>query len=270
MFASILAFEHYLWGRMKLKDKVALITGAGSGIGQAIAVLLAKEGAKIVVAEINSDKGLETRDMIRQSGQEAQNIQTDVSQQAECEKMIRFSIDNYGKLDILCNNAGIAMVFSPVENVSEALWDHIMAVNPKSVFLTSKIAIPLMKKQGGGVIINISSVSGIRPRPGLCAYTASKAAVTALTKALAIEVAPFNIRINSVSPVATETPMLLGMMTEEMKNDVEAMKNQILTTIPLGRYAEPEDIARAVLYLASEDASMVTGIDLPVDGGRSI
>lgn len=255
---------------MKLKDKVALVTGAGSGIGQAIATMFAKEGAKVVVADINPEKGQEAADIIKQSGSDARYIQADVSCEADCEKIIQFTQAVYEKLDILCNNAGIAMVFCPVENVSEELWDHIMAVNPKSVFLTCKAAIPIMKEQGGGIVINVSSVSGIRPRPGLSAYSASKSAVTTLTKALAIEVAPFNIRINSISPVATDTPMLMDMMTEDMKKDIEAAKKFVLTTIPIGKFAQPTDIAKAALYLASEDASMVTGIDLPVDGGRSI
>ncbi|MBC2715999.1 MAG: SDR family oxidoreductase [Desulfobacteraceae bacterium] len=255
---------------MKLKDKVALVTGAGSGIGKAIATLFAKEGAKVVVADIDPEKGQETADMIKQSGWDARYVQSDVSREADCEKMIQFTQAKFGKLDILCNNAGIAMVICPVENVSEELWDHIMAVNLKSVFLTCKIAIPIMKEQGGGIVINVSSVSGIRPRSGLCAYSASKSAVTTLTKALAIEAATHNIRINSISPVATDTPMLEDMMTDEMKENVEVTKQFVLATIPIGKFAQPEDIAKAALFLASEDASMVTGIDLPVDGGRSI
>ncbi len=255
---------------MKLKEKVALVTGAGSGIGQAIANLYAKEGAKVVVADINSEKGKETAEMIKQSGGDAQYIQSDVSREADCDNMIQFAVAEYGKLDILCNNAGVAMVLRPVEEISEEVWDHIMAVNPKSVFLTCKTAIPIMKEQGGGIVINVSSVSGIRPRPNLCAYSASKAAVTTLTKALAIEAAPFNIRINSISPVATDTPMLEDMMTEEMKQDVDIAKQFVMATIPIGKFAQPEDIAKAALFLASEDASMVTGIDFPVDGGRSI
>jgi 3-oxoacyl-[acyl-carrier protein] reductase len=255
---------------MKLKEKVALITGAGSGMGRASAILFTKEGAKVVVVDIDSKTGNQTVDLIKQDGNESFFVQADVSKLIDAEKMIKFTMDKFGRLDILYNNAGIPMAMTPIENVSEDLWDRIISVNLKSIFLASKIATPIMKKQGGGVIINTSSIGGVRPRPGLSAYAASKAAVTFLTKSLAIELAPFNIRVNCISPVAAETPMLPSFFTEEMKKDVEATKKLFLSTIPIGRFAQPEDIAKAALYLASDDSSMVTGIDLYVDGGRAI
>jgi 3-oxoacyl-[acyl-carrier protein] reductase len=179
-------------------------------------------------------------------------------------------VDNYGKLDILFNNAGIPLSMTPVENLDEDLWDRIIDVNTKSIYLAAKITIPIMKKQGGGVILNTCSVSAERPRPGLSAYTASKAAAVALTKALAIEVASFNIRVNSISPVASETPMFPGFLSEAMRQDMDKSRQAFLNTIPLGRFADPEDIAKGALYLASDEASLVTGVDLFIDGGRSI
>ncbi len=255
---------------MKLAGKVALITGAGSGFGRASAVLFAKEGAKVIVSDINAKTGNKTVDLIKKGGNEASFVQADVSKSSDVEKMIKFATDKYGRLDVLYNNAGIPMAMTPVENVPEDLWDRVLDINLKSIFLASRIAISIMKKQGGGVILNTASISGVRPRPGLCAYTASKAGAIALTKALAIEAAPFKIRVNSISPVAAETPMLEGFFNEEQKKNLEATRKAFLATIPIGRYAQAEDVAKAALYLASDDASMVTGADLYVDGGRGI
>jgi len=255
---------------MKLAGKVALVTGAGSGFGRASAMLFAKEGAKVIVSDINAQTGNETVDLIKKQGQEAFFVQADVSKASDAEKMIKFATDKYGRLDILYNNAGIPMPMTPVEQVSEDLWDRVLNINVKSIFLAARIVFPLMKKQGGGVIINTSSIAGVRPRPGLCAYTASKSAATTLTKALAIEAAPFKIRVNSISPVAAETAMLEGFFNEDQKKNLEATRKAVLATIPIGRYAQAEDVAKMALFLASEDASMVTGADFYVDGGRSI
>ena len=255
---------------MKLEGKVALITGAGSGFGRATALLFAGEGAKIVVADLNPETGNQTVDLIKNEGNEAFFVQADVSQSADVEKMIVFAKDTYGKLDILYNNAGMPMANTPVEFVDEDVWDRILEVNAKSIFLGAKYAVPIMKEQGGGVIINTSSVSCVRPRPGLSVYTASKAAATYLTKSLAIELAPKNIRVNSISPVAADTPMLPGFVQERHRQNMDRVKEATLATIPLGRLTEVEDVAKAALYLASDDASMVTGVDLYVDGGRSI
>jgi 3-oxoacyl-[acyl-carrier protein] reductase len=255
---------------MKLAGKVALITGAGSGMGRATAILFTQEGAKVIVVDIDAKTGNETVDLIKKNGQEAFFVQADVSKAGDAEKMIKFATDKHGRLDILYNNAGIPMPMTPVDKVTEDLWDHVMSVNVKAHFLAARIAIPLMKKQGGGVILSTASLAGVRVRPNLCAYSASKAAAITLTKALAIEVAAFNIRVNSISPVAAETPMLDGFLPEEMKKNADAAKLLVLASIPIGRLAQAEDVAKAALYLASDDASMVTGIDLYVDGGRSI
>jgi 3-oxoacyl-[acyl-carrier protein] reductase len=255
---------------MKLAGKVALITGAGSGMGRASAILFAKEGAKVIVADMNAQTGNETVNLIKKQGQEGFFVQVDVSKASDAEKMIKFAMDKYGRLDILYNNAGIPMPRTPLEDVSESLWDRILSINVKSIFLATKIAVPIMKKQGGGVIINTSSIAAVRPRPGLSAYTASKAAATTLTKAIAVEVAPFKIRVNSISPVAAETPMLEGFYDENMKKNIEATRKASLATIPMGRFAQAEDVAKTALFLASDDAAFISGADIYVDGGRSI
>jgi 3-oxoacyl-[acyl-carrier protein] reductase len=255
---------------MKLDRKVALITGAGSGFGKASAMLFAKEGAKVVVVDIDSKTGNQTVDLIMREGGLASFVQADVSKSSDAEEMIKFTRDKYGRLDILFNNAGIPMARTLVENVEEVLWDRIIDVNLKSVFLASKIAIPIMKKQGSGVIINTSSAASVKVRLGYCAYATSKAAVNHLTKTLAIETAPFKIRVNSISPVVSQTPMMQGFYDEKMKEDPEATLKATLAGIPIGRFLDPEDVAKAALYLASDDACMVTGINLLVEGGYTI
>ncbi len=252
---------------MRLANKIALITGAGSGMGKASAILFAQEGAKISIVDIDEESGQMTKETIKQKGGQAIFIRGDVSKSKDAEKMIQGTVDAYGSLDILFNNAAIPMCFTPMEEVPEELWDRIMQVNVKGIFLLCKYALPIMKKKAGGVIINTASISGLRARPGLSAYTASKGAVIMLTKGLAIELAPFKIRVNCINPVAADTPMLAEMIG---KRDLEGGKKALIATIPLGRLAKPDDIAYAALYLASEDASLVTGACLDVDGGRGI
>ncbi len=255
---------------MKLEGKVALITGAGSGFGKATSILFAKEGAKVVVVDIDINTAQQTVDLIKKSGNEASAFRADVSSSRDCEMMVNHAVEKYGRLDILYNNAGIAMVPTSVENIDESVWDKVLSVNLKSVFLGCKYAIPVLKKSGGGVILNTSSVSGVRVRPGGGAYAASKGAVTHFTKVLALELGPFKIRVATISPVISETPLGLGLLTDKMKEDMAATRKAFLTTIPIGRLVDPEDVAKAALFLASDDSSMITGIDLLVDGGRAI
>ena len=257
---------------MKLANKVALITGAGSGMGRASAILFAKEGAKIAVVDLNEQTGKETVQFIQENKGNAFFIQADVSKAADAEKMIRNTLDKYGKLDILFNNAGIPMAFTPVEDIKEELWDRIMNVNVKAIFLASQIAVPIMKKQGGGVILITASISGVRPRPGLSAYSTSKAAAIMLAKALAIELAPFKIRVNAINPVAADTPMLSHFMASggAKGDEYERGKKRFIDTVPLGRLATPEDVAHMALFLASDEASLITGASFDVDGGRGI
>jgi len=252
---------------MRLPNKVALITGAASGIGRASAVLFAKEGAKIVVADIDETGGRQTVDLIAQGGGSAVFVKADVTKAADVERMIKASVDQFGKLDILFNNAGVGTAFTPIEQVDEALWDRVMAINVKSIFLGCKYAAPAMKAQGGGVIINTASISGVRPRPGLTVYAASKGAVIVFTKAIAIEFAPYKIRVNCINPVVTDTAFITKTIEA---SQIEAAKKGMLSTIPLGRLGEPEDMAFAALYLASDEAGLVTGVSLDVDGGRAI
>ena len=247
---------------MKLKEKAAIVTGAGSGIGRASAILFAKEGAKVVVADIDSRNGQETAETIMGRGGEAVFIQVDVTKAVGVQQMVDTAVEKYGQLNIIFNNAGILQELKPVESITEEEWQHIFDVNVKSVFLGAKYALPELKKTGSGVIINTSSISGLRPRPQNAVYTASKGAVIMLTKALAIELAPFNIRANCICPILTDTP-LLNIYSAETKK-------KFISTIPLGRLAEPEDIANAALYLASDESAMVTGVALNVDGGRGI
>jgi 3-oxoacyl-[acyl-carrier protein] reductase len=248
---------------MRLANKVAIITGAGSGIGRASAYLFAEKGAKAVVADVVDNSGEETITAIKKHGGEAFFVHTDVSSAFEVEHLIKVTTDTFGKVDILFNNAGIGQEFIGIEDIDELLWDRIYAVNVKGIFLAAKHAVPQMKKAGGGVIINIASMSGIRPRPNMCAYASSKGAAMTLTKSLAIELASFNIRVNCINPVATDTPLL------RRGRDEEARKAMI-STIPLGRLAKPEDIAYAALYLASDESQMLTGTCINVDGGRGV
>jgi 3-oxoacyl-[acyl-carrier protein] reductase len=257
---------------MKLSNKTALITGAGSGFGRASAILFSAEGAKVAVADIDEKTGQETVSLVKQKGGEAIFIRADVSKASDVENMIQTAVKTFGKLDILFNNAGIPISFTPVENIKEELWDRIQDVNVKGIFLGAKYALPYMKKQGGGVMINTASISGIRPRPGLSAYSASKAAAIMLTKALAIEFAPFKIRVNCINPVAAETPMLAKFMSDQALSaeKFEEGRQKFAATVPLGRLAQAEDVAYAALFLASDEASLITGASLDVDGGRGI
>lgn len=248
---------------MRLINKVAIITGAGSGIGRASAYLFAKEGAKVVVVDIVDVSGEETVATIKASGGEAIFLHTDVSVASEVKHLIKVTVDTFGKIDILFNNAGIDQKATEIENIDESLWDQIYAVNVKGIFLCAKYAVPEMKKARSGVIINIASMSGIRPRMNICAYASSKGAVITLTKALAIELASSNIRVNCINPVGTDTPLLRQALDEE---SMEAM----IRSIPLGHLAKPEDIAYAAIYLASDESSMLTGTCINVDGGRGI
>jgi 3-oxoacyl-[acyl-carrier protein] reductase len=241
-------------------------------MGRASAVLFAKEGAKVATAEIDSSTGQQTVEMIKKDNGEAIFIQTDVSKSTDVQGMINKTVETYGRLDILFNNAGIGMPMTPLEEVEEEVWERVMAVNVRSIFLGCKYAIPIMKKQGGGVIINTASIIGVRPRPGLNAYLASKAAAINLTKGLALELASSNIRVNCINPVATDTPMLADFIgVPEAKGEkYEEGRKRFISTIPLGRLALSEDVAQAALYLASDDASFLTGVGLDVDGGRGI
>jgi 3-oxoacyl-[acyl-carrier protein] reductase len=252
---------------MRLGNLVAVITGGGSGIGRASAVEFAREGARVVVADQRLDAADETLQQVRGLGGEAECVQTDVTRYEQVELMVRTAVERFGRLDVLLNNAGVPQAFTPLEDTPDELFDRIYAVNVKGVFYGCKAAIPHMRRQGGGVILNMASTAGIRPRPGLAAYNASKAAVITLTKTLALELAPHRIRVVSICPVATDTPMLPGFIGAQ--DPVEG-RQKFIASIPWGRLNRPEDLARAAVFLASPEAEMVTGTAFEVDGGRDV
>jgi 3-oxoacyl-[acyl-carrier protein] reductase len=257
---------------MRLRDKVAVVTGAGAGFGRGIATILAGEGARVVVADIDEKAGKETAEILVKEGRQAVFAKADVSKAADVEAMIQTAVGEFDCIDVLVNNAAICRL-SPLTDLTEEEWDRHLNINLKAVWLTSKYAIPHMVKQGGGAIVNIASLSGVKARPFMAAYCASKGGVIMLTQEMAVELAPAKIRVNSVSPVFGETPMGQGLLEQAAVHyqlgEAELAKEVVIQGIPLKRGATPEDIAHAVLYLASDEASLVTGINLTVDGGAS-
>jgi len=253
---------------MRLDGKVALITGAGSGIGRASARLFAREGARVAVVDLDEARAKETAREIEQAGGQALALAADVSRAADNEAAVRETVRRWARLDVFFANAGVPQRPTPVENVDEATFDRIMAVNVKGVFLGVKAAAPVMKRQKAGVILVTASTSAIRPRPGVQCYSASKGAVVTLVKSLALELAPFAVRVVAIAPVATETPMLPTFMGKTAVD--EEGRARYVATIPLGRLNRPEDIAGAALFLASDEAAMMTGTCVEVDGGRCV
>ncbi len=246
---------------MRLEGKVAIISGGARGMGAAEAKLFAREGAKVIICDVLEDEGRQTEAEINEVGGDAVFVKLDVTSQDEWENAVNTAIERFGKLDILVNNAGI-IVQSTIEDMTVELWDKVMDVNAKGVFLGTKTAIPHMKEAGGGSIVNISSISGIVGQDNVNAgYNASKGAVRIFTKAAAVQYAKENIRVNSIHPGPIATPM-----TAEGRSDPERVALTAERT-PLGRYGEPEEVANAVLFLASDEASYVTGSEIVVDGG---
>ncbi|WP_089718788.1 glucose 1-dehydrogenase [Candidatus Entotheonella palauensis] len=253
---------------MRLQNKIAVITGAASGFGKATAIRFAREGARVVLVDLNESGAQAVAADIRRADGEAIAVGGDVTQLADCRRMVQEAVANYGQLDVLFNNAGVPMAPTPIEEVSDGLWEKLWSVNVTGVLHGCQAAIPQMKEQGHGVIINTASTSGVRPRPGLVAYAASKGAVITFTKGLALELAPAKIRVNAISPVAADTPMLPGFMSSDA--DFESARQAFIATVPLGRLTQADDVAHAALYLASDEAAHITGINLEVDGGRDI
>ena len=258
---------------MRLKDKVALVTGAGAGIGRAIALRFAQEGASVVVADCDRSayaSGGITVQMIREAGGDASFVHSDISRAADAEQMVKATIDTYEKLDILVNNAGIWML-KPLTEVTEEEWDTLMAINLKGVFLGSKYAIPEMIKQGGGVIINMSSVAGYKGAALATAYCASKGGVLLLTRAMSAELRPLNIRVNALNPGIIDDGMgqqlLKDYEARGMALGMTGLTERILAS--QGRLGTPEEVADAALFLASDEASFITGHGLSVDGGAA-
>ena len=253
---------------MRLQDKVAIITGAGSGIGAATAVAMAAEGARVVVADVNEAGAKTTVQTIEGAGGRAVAMTADVTRASDSRALVERAVAAWGRLDIYFANAGVPQWKTDVEEVDEKTFDTIFDVNVKGVYLGAKYALPVMKRARRGVFLITASTAAIRPRPGGQIYAASKGAVVTLAKALALEVAPHGVRVVAICPVATHTPMLPTFMGKQQVDD-EGLK-RYEATVPLGRLNQPDDIARAAVFLASDDAAMITGSTIEIDGGRCI
>jgi len=253
---------------VKLKDRVAIVTGAGSGIGAASALAFSAEGARVIVMDLDEAGAKRTVEQIEKAGGRAVALQADVTSAADNAAAVERAVSLWSRLDVFFANAGVPQWKTDVEDVDEAVFDRIMAVNVKGVFLGAKYALRVMKHQKSGVFLATASTSAIRPRPGVQSYSASKGAVVTLVKSLALESAPFGVRVVAIAPVATETPMLATFMGKTAV-DEEGM-TRYRATVPLGRLNTPDDLAKAAVFLASDDAAMITGTCIEVDGGRCI
>ncbi|MGR3363558.1 MAG: glucose 1-dehydrogenase [Maritimibacter harenae] len=246
---------------MRLEGKTAIVTGGGSGFGAGIVRKFATEGARVCVADINEDAARAVAEEVAGVA-----LQVDVSDAASVATFAETARARMGPIDIIVNNAGITHLPKPMEEVDEDEFDRVFAVNAKSVYLMARAFVPGMKTAGTGAILNVASTAGVSPRPNLNWYNASKGWMITATKTMAVELAPFGIRVNALAPVAGETPLLSSFMGE----DTPEMRTKFLSTIPLGRFSTPEDLGNAACFLCSEEASMITGVAMEVDGGRCI
>ena len=247
----------------RLSEKTAIVTGGASGFGAGIVRKFAAEGARVMIADINGDAA---RTLADELGETAVAFRVDVSNGASVDGMRDEALAVFGRLDILVNNAGVSHVPAPLDEISEADFDRVLAVNVKSVYLTARAFVPHFKARKAGTILNIASTAAVSPRPRLSWYNASKGWLVTATQSMAVELAPLGIRVNALNPVAGETPLLKTFMGE----DTPEMRAKFLATIPLGRFSTPEDIGNAACFLCSDEASMITGVALEVDGGRVI
>ena len=248
---------------MRLENKIAVVTGAASGLGKAIVENFLEEGSKVIIVDINEDAG---RELSENLGPRTLAVSADVGDANSIENLKKSITESFKTVDIVVNNAGVTHLPTPLDEVTEEDFDRVFRVNCKSVYLMAKAFVPDMKSQGSGSILNIASTAGVSPRPNLNWYNSSKGWMNTATRTMAVELAPFGVRVNAVNPVASETPLLASFMGE----DTPEMRQKFLSTIPLGRFAQPEDIANAACYLSSDEASMVTGVCMQVDGGRCI
>ena len=249
---------------MQLKDKIAIVTGAASGFGAEIARQYALEGAKVVVADVN---GPGATAVAAEIGGHAVAATCDVTKRAEIDAMVADTVKRFGTIDIVVNNAGWTHKNQPLLDVDEATFDKVYDINVKSIFFMIHAVVPLMRAKRSGVILNIGSTAGIRPRPGLTWYNSSKGAVNLMSKSLAVELGGDNIRVNVICPVMGATGLLESFMGMP---DTPENRKKFIATIPMGRLSQPRDMARAAVYLASDDAEFITGVEFPVDGGRTV
>ena len=252
----------------RFDGKRIIVTGAGSGFGEATATRFANEGGRVLVTDVNEEGLLRVRDAIRASGGNCESVLCNVAEEDQVQTMVQTAIDAFGGVDVLVNNAGYSHRQRLMWKISVEEFDAVFAVNVRGVFLGCKHVIPHMIEGGGGVIVNIASIGAIAPRPGVTPYNGTKGAVLTMTKGLAMEVARNNIRVNAVNPVAADTGFMKGAMGVERLN--EEAEEMLVATIPRGRLAKPADIAAAVTYLASDDGDFLTGTAINVDGGRSV
>lgn len=248
---------------MRLEGKTAIVTGGGSGFGAGIVAKFVAEGANVMVADINQDSAKKIVDSV---GSNTFAHVVDVANGDSMKAMAEAAFKQFGQLDIMVNNAGITHLPQSMEEITEDEFDRVLAVNAKSVYLSAKYIVPHMKKNGAGAILNVASTAGVSPRPRLSWYNASKGWMITATKSMAVELAPVGIRVNALNPVAGETPLLKSFMGE----DTPEIRAKFLSTIPLGRFSQPEDLGNAACFLCSDEASMITGVAMEVDGGRCI
>lgn len=248
---------------MRLEGKTALVTGGASGFGAGIVRKFLVEGARVAIADINTGAA---QDLATELGDQTFAVTVDVSSNDSVGAMAKTVLERFGGLDILVNNAGITHLPAAMEEISEEEFDRVLAVNAKSVFLTARHFVPVMKQNGSGAILNVASTAGVSPRPRLSWYNSSKGWMITATKSMAVELAPSGVRVNAINPVAGETPLLKSFMGE----DTPEIRAKFLSTIPLGRFSTPEDMANAACFLCSDEAAMITGVAMEVDGGRCI
>ncbi|MCF3650590.1 SDR family oxidoreductase [Synoicihabitans lomoniglobus] len=251
----------------RLKNLIAIVTGGGSGFGEAICHQYASHGAKVMVADLDEAKAAKVAEAVIVAGGDAAFCRVDVAKSDDMRAMVAATVERFGRIDVMVNNAGMSHPNRPMLEVDEAFFDRLYAVNVKSVYLSAQHCVPVFRRQGSGCFINIGSTAAVRPRPGLSWYNGSKGAVTLLTKSLAVELAPDGIRANSINPAIADTPLLTTFMGNE---DTEDNRKPFLATIPLGRLCTPADVANAAVFFADPASNFVTGVCMEVDGGRCI